>query len=393
MSKSNYELEQENKALLQQLTDFKKLAEEAPSVRAVGKIISGPDKEGNLERYRVEVGGQHTVINLMPALRGKPEYVFEKGDEVLIMENVIVKKIPKKLEERKIVQTYNLAHWDDIIGLDEQLADIQSALETTQAPTELYEAFGITPVKGILLYGPPGCGKTMIGKAIASTVLGANEVEKDQFTFLKGAEILDKFVGESENRIGRIFKQSREYTKRTGKRAVLFIDEAEAILDSRQSFTRNMASTIVPTFLAEMDGIEGDNPFVILSTNIPESLDPAIIRDGRIDLKIGITRPTKKGLADLLEFYFDGKRCLEPRSLADHASEMIWSSPLRDTVSGAMASNIANLTAKGALDRFLKDKSTQKGIILADVIECLTKMIGDNEPSNQEREPAPVEAE
>jgi proteasome-associated ATPase len=163
--------------------------------------------------------------------------------------------------------------------------------------------------KGFLFYGPPGCGKTLVGRAILSEVLSKlseheNTELQGRFIHVKGPEILNMWLGESERKIREIFKKARDY-KEKGQVPFIFIDEAESILGTRQaSRGSNISNTVVPMFCAEMDGIQSlRDTVVILATNRPDLIDPAIIRPGRIDRKIKVSRPNREECKQILRVY------------------------------------------------------------------------------------------
>lgn len=200
--------------------------------------------------------------------------------------------------------------WDDIGGLTAAKRDMIEAIELPFKHPDLFRHFGQKPVKGVLLYGPPGCGKTMLGKA-AATALSETHGKRTSsgFIYVKGPEILDMWVGSSEKNIREIFDKARAHKKKHGFPALIFIDEAEAILGSRgrSSMGRDMSSTVVPAFLAEADGMDESAAVVVLATNRPEDLDPAVTRDGRIDRRVGVTRPDRKGAEDIFKLYFKNR--------------------------------------------------------------------------------------
>lgn len=236
----------------------------------------------------VELDGTARIV-----LTGQSGQV-ERGDRVILDSSgrLILRNLGKNDEQFLFTGTTNVS-WEDIGGLLDAKQAFFEAIEQPFLHPELYRFYNKKPVKGILLYGPPGCGKTMLGKAAATSIAKSHGQDGSAgFFYVKAPEILNKYVGESEARIRRLFEQARNHEKQFGYPAVVFIDEADAIMGKRGSgISSDIERTIVPMFLTEMDGLEASGALVILSTNRPDVLDPAIVRDGRIDRKIKVTRP------------------------------------------------------------------------------------------------------
>lgn len=214
--------------------------------------------------------------------------------------------------------------WDDVGGLTAAKRELQEAIEGPVTKRELYEKYGKKPTKGVLLWGPPGTGKTLLAKAAATAlakIYGAS-AKASGWQFVKGPEILDKFVGESERGVRRLFESARDHRQRNGYPAVIFIDEADALLGKR-GVTRweGMERTIVPQFLAEMDGLDETGAIVLLATNRPDVLDPAVVRDGRIDRRIHVARPDRADTEDILRKHLKGKP-LDGIELGDFAERI-----------------------------------------------------------------------
>ncbi len=236
---------------------------------------------------------------------------LKNGDEVRVDANyrmaLEVMRRPKS-EDHYLDQVPELP-WEKVGGQQEALQAIKDAIELPLLHADLFSKFHHTTPKGFLLYGPPGCGKTLIGKATAYNLTAqlkqkTGEEMKEYFMHIKGPEILNMWVGESERMVREIFATAREKRKE-GYLPFLFIDEAESILGTRRaSRYSNILSTLVPMFCTEMDGIDSLNDVVIiLASNRADLIDPAIIRPGRIDRKIKVNRPTKEGAREIYRIY------------------------------------------------------------------------------------------
>ncbi len=199
--------------------------------------------------------------------------------------------------------------WDKIGGQDEAIQAIKDTIEMPALHPELFERFQYSTPKGFLLYGPPGCGKTLIGKATAFNLASQAQREgntdlKQCFMHIKGPEILNMWLGESERQVREVFSRAREKRKE-GFLPVVFIDEAESILGTRRAMrSHSISNTVVPMFCAEMDGIDSlQDVILVLASNRPDLIDPAILRPGRIDRKIKVTRPGKEDASEILKIY------------------------------------------------------------------------------------------
>jgi SpoVK/Ycf46/Vps4 family AAA+-type ATPase len=364
---------EENGLLKEKLSKYEGILEKVLNQpKMIGKIIAGPFKEKKGMHYRVEINGTPALVEYKSSVifGDIREEKLEEGTDVAIVNGAIVAIIPNDLKVVEKPPVFKLIKWDQIGGLKSQVDRIREAIEMPMQHADLAEELGLSPLKGALLYGPPGCGKTLIAKAIASTILESDCVDVRAFVYVKGGELLNMYVGATEARIVNMFKECRDYTEKTGKRAVIFIDEAEAIMPHRGSRqSSDVDRTIVPTFLAEMDGFEGNNPFVLLSTNHPNEIDSAILREGRIDIKIGISRPNQDDLRDIFMIHLKKVKCSEKLpALAKVASELIFADPeLSKRVSGSLAETVVKLSAQKALSRKVADKKAAVGINKEDV--------------------------
>jgi len=270
--------------------------------------------------------------------------------------------------------------WSDIGGLEEAKQDMIEAIEMPHREKELFAFYKKRPVKGILLSGPPGCGKTMLGKAAATAlaeIYGAASA-RTGFLYVKAPEILNSYVGASEETVREIFMDARRHAKEHGYPAIIFIDEAEAILAKRGGMGFSMSNTIVPSFLTEMDGLESSSAIVILATNRPDILDPAIVREGRIDRKVSVKRPSLKNATDIIAMNMARYPIAEGWELQNLAAGMaheIYADArtlqgdkyLRDIVNGAMLAACVDLAVANAMRRDIEARKDKAGQAEPDV--------------------------
>jgi len=270
---------------------------------------------------RLRVGTEHGMQSIVLQRGGELLRTQVKaGDEVRVDANyrIAVELLARPHSQEYFLDTVPELPWEKVGGQKEAIDAIQDAIELPLLHAGLFERFQHSTPKGFLLYGPPGCGKTLIGKATAYNLTQklkeqTGEEMSEYFMHIKGPEILNMWVGESERMVREIFQTAREKRKE-GFLPFLFIDEAESILGTRRaSRYSNILSTLVPMFCTEMDGIDSLNEVVIiLASNRADLIDPAILRPGRIDRKIKVNRPTREGSSDIYKIYLKNDLPYDP---------------------------------------------------------------------------------
>ncbi|HEX7202832.1 MAG TPA: proteasome ATPase, partial [Arthrobacter sp.] len=240
-----------------------------------------------------------------------------------------LEKVPRSEVENLVLEEVPDITYEDIGGLGPQIEQIRDAVELPFLHPDLYREHGLKAPKGILLYGPPGCGKTLIAKAVANS-LAARAAErsgnvdlKSYFLNIKGPELLDKYVGETERHIRLIFSRAREKAS-DGSPVVVFFDEMDSLFRTRGTgISSDVETTIVPQLLSEIDGVERlDNVIVIGASNREDMIDPAILRPGRLDVKVKIHRPDAEAAADIFNKYITVDLPFHESDLAEHHGDV-----------------------------------------------------------------------
>jgi len=358
---------------------------------------------------------EERVVMLADSLLEQP---IRAGDSLLVESRSgwAYERIPKSEVEELVLEEVPDIGYVDIGGLGDQIEQIRDAVELPFLHKDLFLEHQLKPPKGILLYGPPGCGKTLIAKAVANSLAkkvaesGKGE-GRSYFLNIKGPELLNKYVGETERHIRLVFQRAREKASE-GTPVIVFFDEMDSIFRTRGSgVSSDVENTIVPQLLSEIDGVEGlENVIVIGASNREDMIDPAILRPGRLDVKIKIERPDAEAAKDIFSKYLTHDLPLHAEDLAEHggsreatveamiqrAVERMYTESeenrflevtyangdkevlyFKDFNSGAMIENIVARAKKMAIKDFLE--TSQKGLRMQHLMTACIDEFKENE--------------
>jgi proteasome-associated ATPase len=387
------------------------------SADLTGEVVTFKERLDDTRVLIVGRADEERVVELLDELR---DVKLRNGDTVLLdaRSGLVLEKLPRPEVEDLALEEVPDIGYDDIGGLDEQIEMIADAVELPFLHRDLFVEHELPAPKGILLYGPPGCGKTLIAKAVANSLAkqvaaaSGSDTAKSYFFNIKGPELLNKYVGETERQIRLVFQRAREKSEE-GWPVIVFFDEMDSMFRTRGTgISSDMESTIVPQLLVEIDGVETlKNVIIIGASNREDLIDPAILRPGRLDVKIKIERPNEAAAAQIFSRYLTTDVPLDEAAVQDlgggdpakavqamietTAAEMYRTDEgnqflevtyqngdkeimyFKDFASGAMIENIVRRAKKLAIKRLLAGGT--KGIQVADLVESIHQEYKEHE--------------
>jgi proteasome-associated ATPase len=320
----------------------------------IGEVVMFKEVLADGDRVLVIANAdEERVVRLAEPLRS---ITLRAGDSLLLdaKSGYVYERVPKSEVEELVLEEVPDIDYTSIGGLSGQIEQIRDAVELPYLYPDLFKDYQLKPPKGVLLYGPPGCGKTLIAKAVANSLAKKVAEKTGQegrsfFLNIKGPELLNKYVGETERHIRLVFQRAREKAS-NGTPVIVFFDEMDSLFRTRGSgVSSDVENTIVPQLLSEIDGVEGlENVLVIGASNREDMIDPAILRPGRLDVKIKIERPDAESARDIFSKYLKADLPLHADDLAEFGGN-------KDAcVAGMITATVERMYTESEENRFLE---------------------------------------